>query len=82
MCYCHPNLFGFYHYLNSHNSVSFFRLLQEDKNNLEALRMLALYSLCSEGNITEVKLTHLEKVFVMANASYRSFFFFNCIGSL
>lgn len=38
------------------NFASFFRLLQEDKNNLEALRMLALYSLCSEGNITEVNL--------------------------
>lgn len=60
--------------LNSHNSALFFRLLQEDKNNLEALRMLALYSLCSEGNITEVKLTNLEKVFVMPNASHRNFF--------
>lgn len=37
--------------------------------------MLALYSLCSEGNITEVKLTNLEKVFVMANASFETFFF-------
>lgn len=29
------------------------RLLQRDKNNLEALRMLALHSLCREGDITE-----------------------------
>ncbi|XP_041120641.1 tetratricopeptide repeat protein 21B [Polyodon spathula] len=29
------------------------RLLQKDENNLEALRMLALYSLCSKGNIDE-----------------------------
>ncbi|XP_035629240.1 tetratricopeptide repeat protein 21B [Oncorhynchus keta] len=29
------------------------RLLQKDKNNLEALRMLALHSLCREGDITE-----------------------------
>lgn len=36
--------------------------------------MLALYSLCSEGNITEVKLTNLEKVFVMANASFETLF--------
>ncbi|XP_041858520.1 tetratricopeptide repeat protein 21B isoform X2 [Melanotaenia boesemani] len=29
------------------------RLLQKDKNNLEALRMLALHSLCRDGDITE-----------------------------
>ncbi|XP_041939131.1 tetratricopeptide repeat protein 21B [Alosa sapidissima] len=29
------------------------RLLQRDKNNLEALRMLALHSLCREGDISE-----------------------------
>ncbi|XP_017279892.1 tetratricopeptide repeat protein 21B [Kryptolebias marmoratus] len=29
------------------------RLLQKDKNNLEALQMLALHSLCREGDITE-----------------------------
>lgn len=29
------------------------RLLQMDKNNLEALRMLALHSLCTDGDITE-----------------------------
>ncbi|XP_069558598.1 tetratricopeptide repeat protein 21B [Brachyistius frenatus] len=29
------------------------RLLQKDKNNLEALRMLALHALCQEGDITE-----------------------------
>ncbi|KAL0963799.1 hypothetical protein UPYG_G00313730 [Umbra pygmaea] len=29
------------------------RLLQRDKNNLEALRMLALHSLCREGDIVE-----------------------------
>uniref|UniRef100_A0AAX7UWV8 Tetratricopeptide repeat domain 21B n=1 Tax=Astatotilapia calliptera TaxID=8154 RepID=A0AAX7UWV8_ASTCA len=29
------------------------RLLQKDKNNLEALRMLALHSLCRDGNIIE-----------------------------
>ncbi|XP_047456224.1 tetratricopeptide repeat protein 21B [Mugil cephalus] len=29
------------------------RLLQKDKNNLEALRMLALHSLCREGDVTE-----------------------------
>ncbi|XP_020499812.1 tetratricopeptide repeat protein 21B [Labrus bergylta] len=29
------------------------RLLQKDKNNPEALQMLALYSLCREGDITE-----------------------------
>uniref|UniRef100_A0AAX7UYZ9 Tetratricopeptide repeat domain 21B n=1 Tax=Astatotilapia calliptera TaxID=8154 RepID=A0AAX7UYZ9_ASTCA len=34
------------------------RLLQKDKNNLEALRMLALHSLCRDGNIIEVELTH------------------------
>uniref|UniRef100_A0A3Q1H576 Tetratricopeptide repeat domain 21B n=1 Tax=Acanthochromis polyacanthus TaxID=80966 RepID=A0A3Q1H576_9TELE len=34
------------------------RLLQKDKNNLEALRMLALHSLCRDGDITEVKFTH------------------------
>uniref|UniRef100_A0A671XG33 Tetratricopeptide repeat domain 21B n=1 Tax=Sparus aurata TaxID=8175 RepID=A0A671XG33_SPAAU len=31
------------------------RLLQKDENNLEALRMLALHSLCRDGDITEVK---------------------------
>uniref|UniRef100_A0A4W5JEK9 Tetratricopeptide repeat protein 21A/21B N-terminal ARM repeat domain-containing protein n=1 Tax=Hucho hucho TaxID=62062 RepID=A0A4W5JEK9_9TELE len=30
------------------------RLLQKDKNNLEALRMLTLHSLCREGDFTEV----------------------------
>uniref|UniRef100_A0A665UEK1 Tetratricopeptide repeat domain 21B n=1 Tax=Echeneis naucrates TaxID=173247 RepID=A0A665UEK1_ECHNA len=30
------------------------RLLQKDKNNLEALRMLALHSLCRNGDIAEV----------------------------
>ncbi|XP_016148131.1 tetratricopeptide repeat protein 21B-like [Sinocyclocheilus grahami] len=30
------------------------RLLQRDKNNLEALRMLALHSLCREGDVGEV----------------------------
>lgn len=34
--------------------VSCFRLLQRDKNNLEALRMLALHSLCRTGDVTEV----------------------------
>uniref|UniRef100_A0A4W5JI60 Tetratricopeptide repeat protein 21A/21B N-terminal ARM repeat domain-containing protein n=1 Tax=Hucho hucho TaxID=62062 RepID=A0A4W5JI60_9TELE len=29
------------------------RLLQKDKNNLEALRMLTLHSLCREGDFTE-----------------------------
>ncbi|XP_034042968.1 tetratricopeptide repeat protein 21B [Thalassophryne amazonica] len=29
------------------------RLLQRDKNNLDALQMLALHSLCRDGNITE-----------------------------
>uniref|UniRef100_A0A8C6WI64 Tetratricopeptide repeat protein 21B n=1 Tax=Neogobius melanostomus TaxID=47308 RepID=A0A8C6WI64_9GOBI len=33
------------------------RLLQRDKNNPEALRMLALHSLCRDGDISEVKLT-------------------------
>uniref|UniRef100_A0A8C6SQ89 Tetratricopeptide repeat protein 21B n=1 Tax=Neogobius melanostomus TaxID=47308 RepID=A0A8C6SQ89_9GOBI len=37
--------------------VSCFRLLQRDKNNPEALRMLALHSLCRDGDISEVKLT-------------------------
>uniref|UniRef100_A0A672QNB8 Tetratricopeptide repeat protein 21B-like n=1 Tax=Sinocyclocheilus grahami TaxID=75366 RepID=A0A672QNB8_SINGR len=32
------------------------RLLQRDKNNLEALRMLALHSLCREGDVGEVAL--------------------------
>uniref|UniRef100_A0A8C8JG91 Tetratricopeptide repeat domain 21B n=1 Tax=Oncorhynchus tshawytscha TaxID=74940 RepID=A0A8C8JG91_ONCTS len=37
------------------------RLLQKDKNNLEALRMLALHSLCREGDITEkvIQQTHI-----------------------
>uniref|UniRef100_A0A671XGP1 Tetratricopeptide repeat domain 21B n=1 Tax=Sparus aurata TaxID=8175 RepID=A0A671XGP1_SPAAU len=35
------------------------RLLQKDENNLEALRMLALHSLCRDGDITEVKLSNL-----------------------
>uniref|UniRef100_A0AAY4BBA0 Tetratricopeptide repeat domain 21B n=1 Tax=Denticeps clupeoides TaxID=299321 RepID=A0AAY4BBA0_9TELE len=33
------------------------RLLQRDKNNLDALRMLALQSVCREGNTTEVRTT-------------------------
>lgn len=37
----------------------YFRLLQKDKNNLEALRMLALHSLCRNGDITEVKCSQL-----------------------
>lgn len=40
--------------LHSRHLVSYFRLLQRDKNNLEALRMLALHSLCRNGDITEV----------------------------
>lgn len=61
-------------YLNSHNSVSFFRLLQEDKNNLEALRMLALYSLCSEGNIAEVKLTTFREGFCIGKHVLQNLF--------
>lgn len=38
--------------------VSYFRLLQRDKNNLEALRMLALHSLCRTGDVTEVTYLH------------------------
>lgn len=41
--------------LHSRHLVSYFRLLQRDKNNLEALRMLALHSLCRNGDITEVR---------------------------
>lgn len=46
-------------YCYSLHLVSCFRLLQKDKNNLEALRMLALHSLCRDGDITEVKHTFL-----------------------
>uniref|UniRef100_A0A672QNQ7 Tetratricopeptide repeat protein 21B-like n=1 Tax=Sinocyclocheilus grahami TaxID=75366 RepID=A0A672QNQ7_SINGR len=34
------------------------RLLQRDKNNLEALRMLALHSLCREGDVGEVNVIY------------------------
>lgn len=44
-------------YKDSLYVVSFFRLLQKDNSNLEALWMVALHSLCREGNITEVKVT-------------------------
>lgn len=43
--------------LHSLHLVSYFRLLQKDKNSLEALRMLALHSLCRDGDVTEVKFT-------------------------
>ena len=35
-------------------NASHFSLLQKDVNNLEALRMLALHSLCRDGDISEV----------------------------
>uniref|UniRef100_A0A9R1SDY0 Tetratricopeptide repeat domain 21B n=2 Tax=Cyprinus carpio TaxID=7962 RepID=A0A9R1SDY0_CYPCA len=51
------------------------RLLQRDKNNLEALRMLALHSLCREGDAGEVNVicyghTHrmVERAFAQASS--------------
>uniref|UniRef100_A0A8D3BZ97 Tetratricopeptide repeat domain 21B n=1 Tax=Scophthalmus maximus TaxID=52904 RepID=A0A8D3BZ97_SCOMX len=46
------------------------RLLQKDKDNLEAVRMLALHSLCRDGDITEVMYTLIEQTFRMVDSAF------------
>uniref|UniRef100_A0A668AU10 Tetratricopeptide repeat domain 21B n=1 Tax=Myripristis murdjan TaxID=586833 RepID=A0A668AU10_9TELE len=43
------------------------RLLQRDKNNLEALRMLALHSLCRDGDVAEVNFDLLQFFFLIVS---------------
>lgn len=58
--------------LHSQYCVSYFRLLQRDKNNLEALRMLALHSLCRDGDLTEVNLTLFLYSNIFKSMNFRS----------
>ncbi len=67
ICFTHHQTLTVFHLLN-------FRLLQRDPNNLEALRMLALHSLCREGDVGEVwhykhHEVHDRKSFIMGSDS-------------